>query len=203
MFKLGLIQEIQLQPLGRTHGEWLDYWTAHCETDYAVFMDSDIEILQSGWLEKFLKIAEVNSASVVTTEILNQVPSIGYFPPGVLLRSAPRPAPWMILINPKKCRNMGSWKTIQVKDASIAEGGWNFDTGAIVYRNMVEASASIFTTPNSFLSFFRHYGAMSWTKQLGARDFILFWKRRHAIAIYFKVQFRKMVVIKRLFLLYK
>ena len=93
LFKKGLIHDLDIEPMGRAHLELLDYWTKNCKTDYVVFMDSDIEILQARWLENIIHLATVNSAAMVTTKILNEEATTYRDFTGVTRRLHPRPTP--------------------------------------------------------------------------------------------------------------
>jgi hypothetical protein len=72
MSRSGLLEKIDLAPKGRSHTDWLDYWTSICATDYAVFLDSDVEIINEFWLERLVLVAEAERCAMVTSEILNK-----------------------------------------------------------------------------------------------------------------------------------
>ena len=179
MYKNGYIHEIQLQPMGRPHAEWLDYWTSTCETNYAVFLDSDIEILNPNWLHTLVEIAEKESCALVTAEILNLQETNYKDHTGVTRRLYPRPAPWLVMIRPEKCYQKGSWKFKIVKDSSIYEKEWAYDTGSEILKSLIESGEKVLSAPEAFQEYFRHYGGLSWVNQskiVGWKSFLKYAK---------------------------
>jgi hypothetical protein len=165
MLRTGVIDDLTLEPRGRPHGEWLDWWAAICPTAYAIALDSDIEILSDHWLDLLLSTAREKRACMVTSEFLPEMP--GYVDhTGVPRRLARRPSPWMMLFDPEACRELASWRTTMVVDASIPEGWWGLDTGAAVLRALEEQGLVAAEAPRELRDRFRHYGGMSWVKRL-------------------------------------
>jgi glycosyltransferase involved in cell wall biosynthesis len=195
MSRSGLLEKIELAPKGRSHSDWLDYWTSSCESDYAVFLDSDVEILNEFWLERLVLVAEAEGCALVTSEILNQSATAYRDFTGVTRRLYPRPAPWMVLIRPDVCRTMGSWKFFILNDTTIKEGAWAYDSGSLIYQNLLAESKIVKAMDKNFIKFFRHYGGFSWvakTKAKGVR----------AILNKFRVRLLKFVVIVKVLLLH-
>lgn len=163
--KAGLLDKLEVEPLGRSHGEWLDHWTASVSTPYAAFVDSDIEILQDGWLSLLLETAKASGAAIVCSEILAEVPDYVDHT-GVPRRLASRPSPWMALMDTSMCRGLASWQFTMLDDAGIPEGWWGLDTGAALLRDLQSKGKIVVTAPESFGSTFRHFGALSWGRQI-------------------------------------
>jgi hypothetical protein len=164
----GMIDDLTVVPSGRAHGDWLDWWATVCPTPFGVALDSDIEILEDGWLELLLDTANRQQAPLVTPEIIGEVP--GYVDhTGVPRRLARRPAPWMMLFDPEKCRPLGSWRVTMDVDDTIPEGWWGLDTGAAIMRELEKRGLDAAEAPTALRGKFRHYGGMSWVRALENR----------------------------------
>ena len=117
-------------------------------------------------------VAEAERCAIVTSEILNKSYTTYRDFTGVTRRLSTRPAPWMVLIRPDVCRNMGSWKFFILKDTTIKEGEWAYDSGALIYQNLLAESEIVKEMDKNFTKFFRHYRGFSWvlnTKAKGIR----------------------------------
>lgn len=159
--RAGLLDKLEVEPLGRTHGEWLDHWTATIPTPYAAFVDSDIEILRDNWLSTLVDVATASAAAIVCSEMLAEVPNYVDHT-GVPRRLASRPSPWMALVDISMCRGLASWQFTMVDDASIPEGQWGMDTGAALLRDLESKGRAVVSAPESFRGSFTHFGGLSW-----------------------------------------
>lgn len=168
MLRSGVIDELTVEPRGRSHGEWLDWWVATCPTRFGLALDSDVEILRRGWLELLTGTALRSGAALVFAELIPETPDYVDHT-GVARRLARRPSPWMMLFDPEVCRRLGSWKFTIQKDDRVPEGAWGFDTGAAVLREAERQGLVASQAPGELRSMFRHYGGMSWVKALPRR----------------------------------
>ena len=189
--RAGLVDKLEVEPLGHTHGEWLDHWTASITTPYAAFVDSDIEILQDNWLNVLLETAKTSGAAVVCSEILAEVTNYVDHT-GVARRLASRPSPWMALIDISMCRGLASWQFTMCDDASIPEGWWGLDTGAALLRDLQSKGKVVVAAPESFHSTFRHFGALSWGTKIKISGN---WRLN---GYFMKVLWRRLLVWRRL-----
>lgn len=168
MLHAGIIDDLTIEPRGRSHGDWLDWWMSICPTRFALALDSDIEILRDGWLDVLLDAATGQNAPLMCSEVVAEVPNyIDHT--GVPRRLARRPSPWMMLFEPAVCAELGSWRPTMDVDDCIPEGWWGLDTGAAVLRGLERQGIPALVAPRELLSMFRHYGGMSWVKRLEDR----------------------------------
>lgn len=163
LLREGLIDDVALAPHGRFHGEWLDDWTATCRTRFAVVVDSDVEILEPGWLESLVNTAHETDAAIVCSEIIEEIHNYVDHT-GVARRLARRPSVWMILLDVAKCRGRSSWLFSMEDDPDIPEKQWGLDIGAQLMRDLRAAGEKVVVAPPGFKKLFRHYGGLSWIK---------------------------------------
>lgn len=176
LFHDGLIDEVIVEPRGRSHGAWLDFWTNNCETRYAVMVDSDVEILDSSWLDILLATVKNTGAAIVCSDVLEEIPNyIDYT--GVPRRLARRPSAWMMLVDVEKCRGGGSWAFAMEDDSSIPEKLWGLDTGALLLRQLEAMGEKVVKAPNEFQKCFRHFGGLSWVKMTHSKA----WRHRASL----------------------
>ena len=128
MLHAGVINELTVEPQGRSHGDWLDWWMSICPTRFALAMDSDIEILDDGWLKMLTDTAHSRGAPLVFAELVGEVP--GYIDhTGVPRRLAPRPSPWMMLFEPKVCAASGAGDPRWTSTTASPRGGGGWTPG--------------------------------------------------------------------------
>jgi hypothetical protein len=159
----GLVDDVSLAAHGRLHGAWLDHWTETCPTKYAAIVDSDVEILQSSWLDTLLNTARDTDAAIVCSELVEEVPNYVDHT-GVARRLARRPSAWMMLLDVNKCRDRSSWLFAMEDDPSIPEKQWGLDIGAQLMRNLESAGERVVVAAPDFQKSFRHFGGLSWIK---------------------------------------
>jgi hypothetical protein len=185
-----LVDDVQLAAHGRSHGAWLDLWTENCPTEFAVMVDSDVEILRSGWLDELIRVARDTGAAIVCSEIVEEVPNYVDHT-GVPRRLARRPSAWMMLLNVGKCRGKGSWEFAMQQDPGIPEKQWGLDTGALLMRQLLASGEKVLAAPESFQQSFRHFGGLSWIKVSTSKG----WKYRASLL---KVRLLSAFVVIRL-----
>ena len=176
MLRKGLIDDIVIEPRGRSHGSWLDLWTNTCPTQYAAIVDSDIEILKPSWLETLISTAQDTNAAIVCAEVLDEIPNYVDYT-GVPRRLARRPSAWMMLVDVEKCRGRGSWGFAMEDDQRIPEGLWGLDTGALLLRQLESDGESVVAAPDEFVRSFRHFGGLSWVKMTHSKA----WRHRASL----------------------
>lgn len=152
----------------RHHFEWLDLWLATCPTQWAVFVDSDVEFRRNGWLRELLDVGRQGYA-LVCGEMLAAVPH-SIEPVGhreVYL--APRPAPWLLLIDCHRVRGLGvSFGFVAEPSDERPEGLIAYDTGAKLFASMLAVSMPWIQMPPSYQKVYAHYGNMSWGGAFGS-----------------------------------
>lgn len=157
--------ELEVAPDRRLHSEWLDRWRASCPTRLALFVDSDVEALRSGWLRVLVDAWASSGAAVVCAEYLDDLRRFVEPVGGEVVRAAPRPAPWLLLLDVPQTR---------VVDASFAfDKEWSdafperlvHDVGARFYREARERGLHAVQLPRSFARYYRHYAGLSWRRQ--------------------------------------
>ena len=176
LFREGLIDEIMIEPKGRSHGSWLDMWTNTCPTQYAAIVDSDVEILDSSWLEILVTTSQNTGAAIVCANVLDEIPNYVDYT-GVPRRLARRPSAWMMLVDVEKCRGRGSWSFAMEDDPSIPEGKWGLDTGALLLRQLESEGETVVVAPGEFEKCFRHFGGLSWVKMTHSKA----WRHRASL----------------------
>jgi hypothetical protein len=185
-----LIDDIALAPHGRSHGAWLDLWTTTCRTRYAVVVDSDVEILDSHWLDALVKTAKETEAAIVCAEFVEEIPHYVDHT-GVARRLARRPSAWMMLLDVAKCQGRASWQFAMEEDPNIPEKQWGLDTGAQLMRELIAAGEHVAVAPPAFAKYFRHYGGLSWVKMTRSKG----WRYRASLL---KVRLLNLYVVVRL-----
>jgi hypothetical protein len=135
-------------------------------------------------------VADDRNAAIVCAEFVDEVPNC-LDRKGLPIRLARRPSAWMMLVDVVRCRDRASWQFAVDEDASIPEGKWAFDTGALLLRALNLAGEEVAAAPRSFLDSFRHFGGLSWVKRAPSKD----WRHRaHLI----KVRLLNVYVFSRL-----
>ncbi len=150
---------------GRRHAEWLDHWLGSCPNRYAVFVDSDMEFLRGGWLADLVATAERDHAALVTSRIHDD--TRGYVDPqGVSVRWAPRPTPWLMLVDVEQVRTIeGASFGLRKRDDPERPGAKvSYDTAAFLYGQMLEHGMTVSTMPDGWSDCYHHFGGMTWIR---------------------------------------
>ncbi|HEY3831866.1 MAG TPA: glycosyltransferase [Acidimicrobiia bacterium] len=157
--------ELEEAPGGRRHAEWLDHWLAECPSRYAVFVDSDMEFLRAGWLADLVQVAERDGATLVTSRIHFDERSY-VNPKGAPVRWAPRPTPWLMLVDVAKARTLhnAGFGYCNVEDPDRAGGRLAYDTAAYFYAQLLAHDMTVSTMPDDWPSCYRHFGGMTWIR---------------------------------------
>ena len=157
-------------PAGRTHGEWLDHWTATVTTPYAAFVDSDLFLLRRTALRDL--VGEVQAGATVATCAL--VPELAeYVSPvnGDRYRLAARVAPWLVALDVDAVRALGvSWSYRWEGRADLPERAMSYDVGADVYAAVTASGGSVVVMPASFGRAYTHVGGLSWIDSATGRQ---------------------------------
>jgi len=154
---------------GRTHGEWLDHWMAHRDSEFLVFVDSDIRFRRYGWLRTLLEAAR--EADLVTCEVFQEHQD--YLVPGAerVVRLAERPAPWLMLIRREPIATMGeSFAFRLVEKDNIREGAVVFDVGGAVFAAAKACGLRFAILPDEYQLVFHHYAGLSWRPGISVRQ---------------------------------
>lgn len=154
---------------GRTHGEWLDHWTAHKDSKFLIFVDSDMRFRRYGWLRTLLETGR--EADLVTCEFFQERED--YFDPEKerVFRLAERPAPWLMLIRREPIAATGeSFAFRLVERDDLREGAVAFDVGSAVYAAAKARGLRLVVLPDEYQLAFHHYGGLSWRAGMSVRQ---------------------------------
>ena len=158
--------ELEVAEGGRKHAEWLDLWLARCPTRYAVFSDSDVEYLQAGWLADLVDTAVTKEAALVCARM--QWPPDAFVHPvtGAARRLAPRPTPWLLMIDIEQVRGRvdASFRYQDVADPDAFGGKVAYDVGAAYFAALEAAGLTWAEMPPAWQPKFRHFGGLTWLK---------------------------------------
>ena len=152
---------------GRKHAEWLDQWVASCPTRYAVFSDSDVEYRQRGWLADLVGTADTKGAAMVCARM--QWPPDSFVHPvtGAARRLAPRPTPWLLLVDLDQVRGRvdASFRYQDVDDPDAFGGKVAYDVGAAYFAALEAAGLPWAEMPPEWQPKFRHFGGLTWLRR--------------------------------------
>lgn len=177
---------LEVEPRGQVHSEWLDHWLETCRTQYAVFVDSDVEFKRPMWLHELIAEAQCEQAALVAAEMLPGIPS--YVIPERLearqgaqvpnfqitdgrnvVRLAARPAPWLLLIEAPSVSPLGVSFAVYLEpdeDNTCCDG---FDVGGALFRAVQRAGLRWSIMPAAYGASYHHYGGLSWLPLKGRR----------------------------------
>ena len=160
---------------GRTHGQWLDEWTARVETPLCAFVDSDLLLLRQGALRQMILRLRSSGAALVTCEQIPEIPDYVSDINGDRSRIAPRPAPWLVVFRSEQVRALDvSWQYRWERRPDLPEGALSWDVGASVHVGLTAAGLPVETMPAAFRRSYWHVGGRSWRSdrrgRLGLRD---------------------------------
>lgn len=151
--------QLQVEQTAREHAWWLDKWLRECRHEYAVFLDSDIQIRRDGWLTRMMK--RVGEASIVCAEFGREGRGVVEPVKGRRVRTAERPAVHLILIRPADLRTF-SFRPFHIEAAWVEESAIVFDVGAALWHGAVALGLKWQLMPWWFRFWYRHYGGASW-----------------------------------------
>jgi hypothetical protein len=151
---------------GRKHAEWLDHWVAECPARFAAFSDSDVEFLGAGWLDDLVRTAIDRSAALTCARMQWPPPEFNHPTTGAARRLAPRPTPWLFLLDLEQVRGRvhASFRYRDEVDPDAYGGKVAYDVGAAYYAELARSGLTWAEMPESFQSKFRHFGGLTWLK---------------------------------------
>jgi glycosyltransferase involved in cell wall biosynthesis len=153
----------------RHHSAWLDHWLATCGTRWAVFVDSDVEFHHGDWLREIVDVARQGDYALVCSDMLPATPHTIEPVGGNEVYLAPRPAPWLMLVDCARVRALGvSFRFVGEVSADRPEGLIAYDTGAKLFAALQDAGLAWKQMPACFARGYTHFGNMSWADKLGA-----------------------------------
>lgn len=161
----GLI-DLQIAPQGRSHGEWLDDWTARLGTPFTAFVDSDLFLLRRRTLRHLLDAIVDNDAILATCHRVGEIPDYVSDVNGDRARVATRVAPWLLAFRTRELRRLGaSWQYRWEARPDLPERAMSWDVGADVDAALTAAGRPAHVMPDSFDREWIHVGGLSWRGQ--------------------------------------
>ena len=157
---------LEVAPLGRRHGEWLDHWFRTSEADLLVFCDSDVEYLAPNWLADMVQRAEDTGAALIATRI-QALDGVPYVHPGTgaIATLAARPEPWLMMLDLRQLRGKVTTSFLYTEEIDADGTKVAFDTAAAFFRDTVAAGLSYGEMPTGFSRSFRHYSGLTWQRR--------------------------------------
>jgi Glycosyl transferase family 2 len=164
-------------PDGRKHAQWLDRWVEQCETRHSVFCDSDVEFLGAGWLADLVQKATVpgptgaSDPALVCARMQWPPPEFTHPTTGAIRRLAPRPTPWMLMLDLDQVRGTvdESFAYRDVVDPDAFGGKVACDVGAAYFAALERAGLTWAEMGPEFQHKFRHFGGLTWLKAGASR----------------------------------
>jgi hypothetical protein len=158
--------DLEVAPGGRKHAEWLDRWVAAGRSRYVVFSDSDVEYLEHGWLRDLVDTAERDGAALVCARMQWPPDTFDHPVTGAKRRLAPRPTPWLMLLDSEQVRGRvdASFAYVDVVDPEAYGGKVAHDVGAAYFAALDAAGLTWAEMPPAWQSKFRHFGGLTWLK---------------------------------------
>jgi hypothetical protein len=154
----------------RHHAEWLDRWRGRCAADFAVFVDSDVEFLGHGWLRDLVAAACLQQAALVSAELLPECQNFIEPVAGRAVRGTARPAPWLLLIDPKKTSAIPVGFGFHKEETdAVAEGVIVWEVAGRFFEHLKAEGLNWAILPPSFQRKFHHYAGLSWIPADGER----------------------------------
>jgi glycosyltransferase involved in cell wall biosynthesis len=160
---------LEVAPEGRGHGEWLDLWHASCTSRLAVFVDSDVEFRRAGWLSRLVAAWSGSGAALVCSEFLAGLTRFVEPVGSETVRAAPRPAPWLLMVDVEQTRSIGASFTFDKEWAQTFPERLVYDVGARVYQAVRANGFETVEMPRSYGRLYHHYGGLSWIPTRGRR----------------------------------
>lgn len=159
------VTDIEVEPAGRKHAEWMDGWLRSIRSEFVVFVDSDLEFRRSGWLTRMLDVQQREGADIVAGEW--QGGASDYIEPVGLrsIRAMPRPAPWLLLVKREPIQALEtSFEFFSEETDEVHEGIRAWDVaGRIAYRAR-GAGLKVSIMPDDFRKYYHHYEGRSWRR---------------------------------------
>lgn len=161
----GLIN-LQIAPQGRSHGEWLDDWTANVDRPFTAFVDSDLFLRRRLALRHLLDAIVDNDAILATCARVGEIPDYVSDVNGDRARVAARVAPWLLAFRTRELRRLGaSWQYRWEARPDLPERAMSWDVGADVDAALAAAGRPAHVMPAAFDREWIHVGGLSWRAQ--------------------------------------
>lgn len=162
---------LEVAPEGRKHAEWLDHWVATCPARFAGFSDSDVEYLGAGWLDDLVRAATGTGAALTCARMQSPPPEFVHPTTGAARRLAPRPTPWLFLLDLDQVRDRvhASFRYRDEVDPDAFGGKVAYDVAAAYYAELDRVGLRTTEMPDEFQRKFRHFGGLTWLKAGNAR----------------------------------
>ncbi len=163
--------DLEVAPNGRMHAEWLDKWLRECSTRYAVFVDSDIEFFEPGWLGDMVAAARTNDAALVCAQMLPERARYVHPHTGAKRTLGARPAPWLLLVDMERVRGRvdASFAYVDVVDPEAFGGKVGYDVAGAYFAALRDEGLGWVEMPESFRAAYRHFSGLSWRRVLDWR----------------------------------
>ena len=158
--------DLEVVPGGRKHAEWLDHWLAGTDARYVVFSDSDVEYLERDWLADLVDTAVTRDAALVCARMQTPPDTFEHPVTGAKRRLAPRPTPWLLLLDTAQVRGRvdASFRYVDEADPDAYGGKVAYDVGAAYFAALEAAGLTWAEMPPAWQSKFRHFGGLTWLK---------------------------------------
>lgn len=155
--------DLELAEQGKSHADWLDHWLSTCRSDFACFVDSDVEFLRRRWLGCLLDVAADTPADLVYAEVLAGSEDFVMPWTGEKVRLAPRPAPWLFLARVETVRAVGvSFAEHVLENSASADEKTVYDVGGWFHQAASSSGLRSRVMPRRFGRWYRHLGGTSW-----------------------------------------
>lgn len=177
-----LCAEVVDQP--RRHHEWLDSWYGITSADYLVFIDSDMDFRDKGWLEILISTAESRGAALVTGRMKADSSGAGNY-----TRRAECPEPHLLLLDMRLLRGRVTTSFGWYEEEEPGSGGRKvgYDVGGRFMYELRRQGLIATAIDPEFRSMYRHWGRLS------------HWRDRHQTALFgAKTQLKRLRIRERL-----
>ena len=139
---------------------------ATCPARYCVFSDSDVEYLGAGWLDDLVGATAASGAALTCARMQWPPPEFNHPTTGAARRLAPRPTPWLFLLDLDQVRGRvdASFRYRDEVDPDAYGGKVAYDVGAAYFAELCRVGLAWTEMPEAFQAKFRHYGGLTWLK---------------------------------------
>lgn len=147
----------------RSHSDWLDEWLDTSSADVLVFCDSDVELIHPHTLRMLVEAMVRSQSAMVCAEFSGEARHVTEPVSGRVVRSMPRPSPWLMAVSPVAVADVGRSFAFRAElNDRVPEGCLAYDTAAYWFQRFEELDLRWTSMPGSYTTFFRHYQGLSW-----------------------------------------
>jgi glycosyltransferase involved in cell wall biosynthesis len=153
----GLVDRLE-RAEGRSHGQWIDHWRSAVARRYLVVADSDVELLQPGWLEQLIGTLDADGVGLMSvgTGAAGSYTQRDTF----TMRTVVRPEMYLMALDQERTR--GVEVSFDFSMEQTDDGGWvAWDTGAAFGAALHDRGIGWAAMPPAFAATVRHWGALS------------------------------------------